>query len=73
MFELDFFDKETEDLLEEHALTTLTSEDVLRIFGFHLEGDCTDVSPEQLEQIEQITGKAFNSNGRDIFICEVQD
>ncbi|MEZ8029979.1 DUF7683 domain-containing protein [Enterovibrio norvegicus] len=73
MFELDFFDKETEELLEEHVLTALTSEDVYQIFGFYLEGDCADVSPKQLEQIEQITGKSFTSNGRDIYLCEVQD
>lgn len=73
MFELEFFDKKTEELLEECALTTLTPEDVHRIFGFHLEGDCADVNHEQLARIERIVGESFNGEGRDIFICEVQN
>ncbi|MDD1793921.1 hypothetical protein LRP50_12325 [Enterovibrio sp. ZSDZ42] len=72
MFELDFFDKKTEALLEEYTLTTLTPEDVHRIFGFHLEGNCADVDLEQLAQIERIVGKSFNSEGKNIFICETQ-
>ncbi|SFQ35137.1 DUF7683 domain-containing protein [Enterovibrio norvegicus] len=72
MFELEFFDKETEELLEERTLSALTNEDVYRIFGFHLEGNCADVDFEQLKQIESIVGGSFNREGRDVFICEVQ-
>ncbi|MCD6724931.1 hypothetical protein LT012_16015 [Vibrio cholerae] len=59
MYELNFYNKDTEELVMEIELKGLSGDDVLRIFGFALEGNCADVSPAQLSEIEACVGYTF--------------
>lgn len=61
MYELNFYGKETEELVMEIELKGLSGDDVLRIFGFVLEGNCADVSPAQLSEIEACVAIPFKS------------
>ncbi|HHC6577397.1 DUF7683 domain-containing protein [Vibrio parahaemolyticus] len=73
MYELNFYNKDTEELVMEIELKCLSGDDVLRIFGFALEGNCADVSPAQLSEIEACVGYTFQKVESDISICEVID
>ncbi|MEF1286107.1 hypothetical protein QTN94_19950 [Vibrio sp. M250220] len=73
MYELNFYSKDTEELVMEIELKGLSGDDVLRIFGFALEGNCADVSPAQLSEIEACIGYTFQKVESDISICEVID
>ncbi len=73
MYELNFYDKQTEQCVCDFELTELSESDVVRIFGFSLEGNCCDVSLAQLSQIEKCVGQTFNVEGCDISLCEVID
>ncbi|MBY8220743.1 DUF7683 domain-containing protein [Vibrio cholerae] len=73
MYELNFYNKDTEELVMEIELKGLSDDDVLRIFGFALEGNCADVSPTQLSEIEVCVGYTFQKIESDISICEVID
>lgn len=73
MYELNFYDKRTELCVRDFELTKLSDVDVVRIFGFSLEGNCCDVSLEQLSKIEKCVGQTFNVEGCDVSLCEVVD
>ena len=73
MYELNFYSKDTEELVMDVELKGLSGDDVLRIFGFALEGNCADVSPAQLSEIEACVGYTFQKVENDISICEVID
>ncbi|EOE4705109.1 hypothetical protein ACKBZ9_003376 [Vibrio cholerae] len=73
MYELNFYNKDTEELVMEIELKGLSGDDVLRILGFALEGNCADVSPAQLSEIEACVGYTFQKVESDISICEVID
>lgn len=73
MYELNFYNKDTEELVMEIELKGLSGDDVLRIFGFALEGNCADVSLAQLSEIEACVGYTFQKVESDISICEVID
>ncbi len=73
MYELNFYGKETGELVIGIELKGLSGDDVLRIFGFALEGNCADVSPAQLSEIEACVGYTFQKVESDISICEVID
>ncbi|MGB7997005.1 MAG: hypothetical protein WCF45_12870 [Photobacterium halotolerans] len=71
MYELNFYDKETDELVRDFELPRLTSKDIFDIFGFSLDGNCADVSEEQLNKIELLLDRKFNIEGCQISICEV--
>lgn len=73
MYELNFYSKDTEEIVMDIELKGLSDDDVLRIFGFALEGNCADVSPAQLSEIEACVGYTFQKIESDISICEVID
>jgi hypothetical protein len=73
MYELNFYSKETEELVMDVEVEGLSDEDVLRILGFALEGNCADVSANQLSQIEDCIGYKFQEHESDVSICEVTD
>ncbi|SDH44461.1 hypothetical protein SAMN04488136_11652 [Vibrio xiamenensis] len=59
MYELNFYSKDDEELLMEIELKDLSDDDVLRIFGVALEGNCADVSLAQLNEIEACIGNTL--------------
>ncbi len=73
MYELNFYSKDDEELLMEIELKDLSGDDVMRIFGFALEGNCADVSLAQLSEIEACIGNTLKKVDADISICEVAD
>ncbi len=73
MYVLDYFDKETEELVVDFGLPNLSDDDVLRIFGFALRGNCAEVSLSQLVELENSVGDTFPRYDSDMFICEVSD
>ncbi len=73
MYELNLYNRDTEELVMDMELKDLSSEDVLRIFGFALEGNCADVSLAQLSEIEACVGYKFQQIEGDISICEIID
>lgn len=72
MYELNFFDKDTEELIHEFELNNLSDENVFSIFGFSLDGNCADVSKDHLLQIERHVDLRFTSEDYDISICQVE-
>ncbi len=73
MYELIYFDKGTEEVSVYFELPNLSHDDVLKIFGFALRGNCADVSLAQLVEIENCVGETFPRYNCDIEIAEVSD
>ncbi len=73
MYVLDYYDKETEELVVDFELPNLSHDDVLKIFGLALRGNCTDVSQAQLVEIENCVGETFPRYNCDIEIAEFSD
>ncbi|WP_394134308.1 DUF7683 domain-containing protein [Aliivibrio fischeri] len=71
MYELNFFDKDTEELIHEFELINLNDEHVFSILGFSLDGNCADISKEYLLKIERYVDLRFSSEDYDISICQV--
>ncbi len=72
MFELGVFDKKTDELVISYELD-VSSDDVSQIVGFSLQGNCADLSMEQVKNLERICGSDFQINLEQhcVEICEI--
>ncbi len=73
MYVLEYYDKETEEFVVDFELPNMSHDDVLKIFGFALRGNCAEVSQLQLVELENSVGDTFPRYDSDMFICEVSD
>ena len=72
MYEFNFYDEQTEEFVADFLLINVKAEDVIEVFGFPLQGNCTDVTETQLRRISLKEGRSFHLEGCTVSICEVK-